>query len=224
MPVRTMSKILPVDRRSLLLLTGLAITAVGCNGAPPNLVSAAPRRDLYACEGCEGAHERDFETLSPDARIGPPNAPGEPMRIEGRVLDAVGGSGVSGVVIYAYQANADGVYADGSPETEWSRRHGRLRGWVKTDITGNYGFDTIKPAPYPKDTLPAHIHFTIVEPNRPAYYIDDIVFAGEFGVTDDYRRRQELRGGSGIVALGRTTSGRLLARRDIILEPHPRPR
>ncbi len=146
--------------------------------------------------------------------------PGERMRIEGVVLGTDARTPATGVIVYAYQTNADGLYANGSPETEWSRRHGRLRGWAKTDSRGRYAFDTIKPAPYPGQTMPAHVHLTIVEPGRRGYYIDDIVFDGEFGVTQSYREKQELRGGSGILTLRRSGDGRWLAIRDIVLERH----
>lgn len=124
------------------------------------------------------------------------------------------------MVLYVYHTNSAGLYGNGSSRSEWSRRHGRLRGWVKTGADGRYRFDTIKPAPYPDADLPAHLHFTVLEPGRRPYYIDDIVFDGEFGVTASYRARQELRGGSGIVRLGRS-GGVWTARRDVRLEPHP---
>jgi protocatechuate 3,4-dioxygenase beta subunit len=96
-----------------------------------------------------------------------------------------------------------------------------LRGWVKTGADGTYTFDTIKPGIYPDRTMPAHVHLMIKEPGRRPYYIDDVVFDGEFGVDARYRARQELRGGSGIVSLVRRRDGVLIARRDIILEQHP---
>lgn len=165
--------------------------------------------------------ERPADSLRWNSKIGPATEPGEPMVIEGRVLRPQNRTPAPGVVVYAYHTNADGLYANGTPETEWSRRHGRLRAWVKTDAQGRYRFETIKPAPYPQETMPAHVHFTVLEPGRRPYYIDDIVFDGEFGVTPDYRRRQEMRGGSGIVPLARTVDGRLAVQRDIILERHP---
>ncbi len=67
----------------------------------------------------------------------------------------------------------------------------------------------------------AHIHLMIGESGPPRYYIDDVVFVGEFGVTIRYRRNQELRGGSGIVTLRDNGNGVLVAVRDIILERHP---
>lgn len=143
------------------------------------------------------------------------------MVLRGVVRQADGVAPAAGVVVYAYQANAAGLYANGSDESAQSRRHGRLRGWARTGADGRYRFDTIKPAPYPDRSMPAHVHIMIAEPARQPYYLDQVVFAGEFGVTADYRARQELRGGSGIVALDRLPDGRWLAVRDIRLERHP---
>ena len=211
-----------MDRRSVLAALGLASLGAACGARTAGEPLSGARPDLYNCEGCEGAFERDAQTLDWQSTMAPAGEPGEPMRIEGRVTQSDGQTPAEGVVVYAYQTNAEGLYANGSAETEWSRRHGRLRAWVKTDADGRYGFDTIKPAPYPNQTMPAHVHLTIAEPGRPAYYIDDIVFDGEFGVTPAYRRNQELRGGSGILQLQRTDEDLWLARRNIVLERHPK--
>ena len=183
--------------------------------------TAFSRPNLYQCEGCEGAEERDRATLGWQTQIGPGIDHGESLRIEGRILSAADRRPVGGVVIYAYQTNSKGLYANGSRETEAARRHGRLRGWVVSGADGRYRFDTIKPAPYPDATLPAHVHFTVLELGRRPYWIDDVVFAGEFGVTDAYRQSMVNQGGNGIVTLTRDSEGRWLARRDIILETHP---
>lgn len=212
-----------VNRRTAIATMSLVLTGAACRAATPAKPGsvARARGDLYNCEGCEGVSERPANAMSWRARIGPVNEPGEPMRIEGRVYEVDGRTPAADVIIYAYQTNAAGLYANGTTETEWSRRHGRLRGWVKTDAQGRYAFDTIKPAPYPDRSLPAHVHFTILEPGRRSYYIDDIVFDGEFKVSPSYRAAQELRGGSGIVKLTRDASGQWLAHRDITLERHP---
>jgi protocatechuate 3,4-dioxygenase beta subunit len=207
-----------------MILTGTAAVAIGaCTGKDAEAKGGAgkARANLYQCEGCEGALERDAAAMSWSVRIDRDGEPGEKLLIEGRVLQADGQAPAAGVVVYAYHTNAAGVYGNGSSESEWSKRHGRLRAWVKTDADGRYRFETIKPAPYPGRDVPAHVHFTILEPGRRPYYVDDIVFAGEFGVTEAYRRQQELRGGSGIVTLARDAQGRWLATRDIVLERHP---
>jgi protocatechuate 3,4-dioxygenase, beta subunit len=208
---------------ALLILSGCMASedaATGADGAKSQQ-SKDPRPDLYQCEGCEGAFEADATTLSWQAQMGPPDEPGEKMTIDGTVFANDGQTPAANVVIYAYQTNSVGLYANGSSETEASRRHGRIRGWAKTGADGRYRFMTIKPAPYPNDTLPAHVHFTIMEPGKPPYWIDDIVFEGEFGVTENYRRAMTNKGGNGIVPVKRESSDNWQVTRDIILERHP---
>lgn len=209
-------------RRALLALAGGASTLIACRSisAAPEPQRGKARVDLYACEGCGAVAERRPDALSATLQLASAQEPGERMILTGRVLSSEGKPAV-GVVVYAHHTNQDGLYANGTQETEWSRRHGRLRGWVKTGMDGVFTFRTIKPAPYPDMTGPAHIHLFIGEPGKRPYYIDDVVFDGEFGVTAAYRQACELRGGSGIVRLVRTGDGMLLARRDIWLEAHP---
>ena len=204
-----------VDRRGAVLVIGGG--AVSLAAAP---VVRSPRRDLYACDGCQAVAERDPASLRSTLRLAPHGEPGEPMLLSGRVT-APDGRPAPDVVVYAHHTDARGLYSRGTGETEWSRRHGLLRGWVRTDGEGRYAFRTIKPAPYPGRAMPAHVHLFIAEPGRRPYYIDDVVFAGEFAVDSRYVAAQELRGGSGIVRLGRSQHGAWLARRDIALERHP---
>lgn len=206
-----------IDRRTtLLMLGGVAVAVSRSAGA----VLPPVRADLYNCDGCEAVNERPSATIGPVWPLAGPNEPGTRMLLTGRVVTFDGARPAAGVIIYAHQTNATGLYAQGTtPQSQ--HRHGRLRGWVKTSVDGRYEFPTIKPAPYPNKTMPAHIHLFIGEPGRRPYYIDDVVFDGEFGVTTAYRAAQELRGGSGIVRLRRRTDGSLLAVRDIRLERHP---
>jgi protocatechuate 3,4-dioxygenase, alpha subunit len=78
--------------------------------------------------------------------IAGPNAKGERIRIEGTVIDGMG-SPIKDVLLEAWQANADGIYAH--PEHEGSVEDG-FKGWgrVITDFeTGEWAFETIKPGP-----------------------------------------------------------------------------
>ena len=206
-----------IERRSVLVMLGGLATAGKCAFVEAQTV----RSDLYNCEGCEAVFEQSPAELASVSMIAPSDEPGERMALTGYVLTSDGARPVEGVIIYLHQTNAAGIYANGSQVSEWSRRHGRLRGWAKTGADGRYTFLTIKPGPYPDRTLPAHIHLFIGEPGRRPYYIDDVVFDGEFGVTPAYRSAQELRGGSGIVRLQRSEDGTLLAVRNIVLERHP---
>lgn len=193
----------------------LALAA--CQAAPEAPLQA--RADLYACDGCEAVFARDAAALSSDVVIAGPDEPGERMIVEGRVLMPDGKTTAPGVILYLHQTDDDGIYRP--DDSEWGRRHGALHGWAVSDAEGHYRFRTVKPAPYPSMTMPAHIHLMVGEPGRRPYYIDDIVFAGEFGVDADYRAAQEFRGGGGITELSRDEEGRWLARRDIVLERHP---
>ncbi len=204
-----------LSRRVLLVGTVSLAAVTACRAQ-----NSGARADLYACEGCEAANERPASSLDWDVDIAK-GEPGEPLILEGHIVQSDGRTPAPGVTIYMHQTNRDGLYANGTNDSEWSRRHGKLRGWVRTSQDGRYRFRTIKPAPYPDMTMPAHIHLTIAESGRPPYYIDDVVFDGEFNVDADYRARQELRGGSGIVRLNSGNDGTGLAIRNIVLERHP---
>jgi protocatechuate 3,4-dioxygenase alpha subunit len=82
--------------------------------------------------------------------IAGPDAPGERIRIEGRVLDGTGAP-VKDVLLEVWQADANGIY----PHPE-DPRHAQaapgFRGWgrVITDFdSGLWAIDTIRPGPVP---------------------------------------------------------------------------
>ncbi len=184
-----------------------------------SLLLAFPARaqeSLPRCEWC-GAAE-----LPPDAtwhsRIAPADEPGEPLVVEGVVYRPDGTTPAAGIVIYAYQTNAEGIYAKRGNETGNARRHGYLRGWVRTGADGRYRFTTIRPAPYPTRSEPAHIHMTILEPGRDEYWIDSVHFEGDPLLTDEVRRALPDLGGPGIVDPTQDADGVWHARRNIVLE------
>jgi protocatechuate 3,4-dioxygenase, beta subunit len=207
----------------VLVASSVSLLACSAQSSTPEdkIARSSARADLYQCEGCEAALEADAAKLTPNARIAPVGELGEAMRIQGTVFASNRKSPVGGVILYAWQTNAAGLYANGTQDTEMSRLHGRLRAWVKTDASGRYQFDTIKPAPYPDENLAAHIHLVVLEPGKRPYWIDDVVFDGEFGVTARYRREMTNKGGNGIVRLVKEPSGTWIAQRDIVLEQHP---
>ena len=211
-------------RRRTFVATALAsafASSAACSRGHVRALDGEARPNLYVCEGCEATAERDPDGLSWSTVLAGSDEPGERMRLSGRVYASDGVTPRPGVVIYAHHTNAEGLYANGSSETEWSRRHGRLRGCVRTNADGDYAFETIKPAPYPDRTGPAHVHLFIQEVGRRPYYIDDVVFDGEFRVDAAYRAEQELRGESGIVRLGGDAVSGWTAVRNIRLEAHP---
>jgi protocatechuate 3,4-dioxygenase beta subunit len=163
------------------------------------------------CEGCEYVFEGMPAELHRDARIASAGEPGEALTIQGVVTDA-DGAPAAGVVVYAYQTNAKGIYPRAA------NAHGSLRGWARTDTEGRYRFDTIRPAAYPNSTIPQHVHMHVIEPGRGTYYIDDVLFDDDPLLTPQ-RRRQMLhgRGGNGVSQPVKDAAGVWQLRRDIRL-------
>ena len=207
-----------------MLVAAVLASSNACNAETSNTMNSAaaqqqPRqlRTIPGCEGCEAAWERDPNTRRPSVSLASAEEPGEPFLLRGTVYKADGRTPAPGIVIYIHHTNAAGVYGNGSNESVWSRRHGRLRGWLKTGTDGRYEVQTVKPGQYPGGTDPAHIHLTVWERDKDPYWIDDVVFAGEPGVDTAYRAERQNRGGAGIVQLKKEPSGRWIAERDIIL-------
>ena len=184
----------------------------------PSVLLGQSRPNLYQCEGCEAVYEHSFEGLSWRTSIPPANEPGTPLILTGRVYRPDGTTPAPDVIIYVHHTNAQGVYPRRGDEKAWGRRHGYLRGWVKTNAAGEYRFETVRPAAYPGRSDPAHIHMTVKEPERREYWIDEVVFTDDPLVTAQYRAREERRGGSGILTPTRDASGSWTVRRDIVLE------
>ncbi|MEZ0541334.1 dioxygenase family protein [Fibrella arboris] len=156
------------------------------------------------CEGCEAIHESPvpFDKLAsfvklPDAAW----ATKKPLGINGIVYKADGKTPAPGVVLYVYHTDETGHYVARKGATGWEQRHGSLRGWMRTNEKGEYKFVTLRPAPYPGHTNPAHIHITVNEPGLPDYYIDEFVFDDDPLLTATQRQKLDNRGGSGILKL-----------------------
>jgi protocatechuate 3,4-dioxygenase beta subunit len=102
--------------------------------------------------------------------------------------------------VYAYHTDAGGLYArDGSVMP-------RLRGWMVTDAAGRYELSSIRPAPYPSRSIPAHVHFNAWGAGYPRQWFAQMEFEGDRLVTDE-RMEQSRR-------LGRFGMVRRLRRRD----------
>lgn len=179
--------------------------------------SQKPSRVGGYCEVCEGMYEGMPKEFSSETRIAPPGEPGEPMEIRGIIYKEDGKVPAPGIILYVYHTDARGYYSPGKGQTGMARRHGHLRGWVKSNSRGEYKFISIRPAPYPERNIPAHIHPIIKEPDKNEYFIDEYVFDDDPLVTDKDRGRRDPRGGSGILKLTKDKDGVWRATRDIIL-------
>lgn len=171
------------------------------------------------CEGCEAIYEyrsSDHRELTgvdtlPSFRDNEPK-----MKITGIVFKKDGKTPAENVIVYIYHTNRKGIYATRGNETGWGKRHGFIRGWVKTGRDGKYTFYTFRPGAYPTGVEPEHIHVLIKEPDRNEYYIDEYVFDDDPLLNDKERKGLENRGGSGIVR-PIPENEMLTVRRDIVL-------
>jgi protocatechuate 3,4-dioxygenase beta subunit len=141
--------------------------------------------------------------LSWQARIAPAAEPGEPLVISGRVFAPEGRQPVAGIVVSAYHTDNKGLYTpSGSP------RPPRLHGWARTDAEGRYEFRTIRPAPYPGDGPPAHVHFHLSGDGYPRQEAEELRFEGDPKVTRDMAERSRRAGRfGGVRALTRGPDG-----------------
>jgi protocatechuate 3,4-dioxygenase beta subunit len=204
---------------SVLLAAVLTLGALSCAEAQEPGATARRHEPVVGlpCEGCDAVFEGLPKALSSHSRIAPEGETGQPMRIEGTVFDAQGTPAV-GVIVYAYQTNAGGIYPpDERLRGQTARRHGRLRGWVQTDREGRYRFDTIRPGGYPGQNIPEHVHLHVIEVGRCTYYIDDIEFEDDPRLPERQRNQTGGRGGKGVVAPARDPADGWRVVRDIRL-------
>ena len=182
----------------------------------PNVSSSDSKSVGGSCERCDLMFVDIPSKIESTSTLVKPDESGEKLEISGVIYGPDAETPVAGVIIYIYQTATSGRYEPDPKQTGDVRRHGRIRGWVKSNEKGEYKFITIRPGRYPNSSIAAHIHPIIKEPGKNAYHIDDFVFSDDPLVDQDYQSQQELRGGSGIVNV-RKENDKWIGRRDIFL-------
>ena len=185
----------------ILLVTGILILQY--TGCTQNSNAKNTSKGIGGgCEGCEVIWQSPvpFEKLGWTDTLPDYNEQGPKLIISGIVFKADGKTAAKDVIIYIYHNDQTGHYTNKYNEKGWAGRHGYIKGWVKTNEKGEYKFYTLKPAPYPATNIPAHIHPIIIEPGKNEYYIDEYRFEGDPFLTASERKKQELRGGPGIIS------------------------
>ncbi|HEV7332603.1 MAG TPA: hypothetical protein VGN63_16310 [Flavisolibacter sp.] len=201
-------------------LLPLLFFALGCSAQTSKPVNdeAITKAVGGPCEGCEAIYENTipFEQLNEVDTLPIFNEQGPKLVVSGTVYKSDGKTPAPGVVLYIYHTDQTGKYRTTGNETGWARRHGIIRGWIKTNAKGQYRFYTIRPASYSKTGPAAHIHVTVKEPDKNEYWIDDFHFDDDPFLTKEDRKNQRNRGGNGIVTLSKK-DGTFYAERNIIL-------
>ena len=106
------------------LLPALLLLAIAADA--PRVTGREPVVGL-PCEGCEAVFQGIPEAIASATRVAPDGEKGEPLVLRGRVTTA-DGAPAAGIVIYAYQTNATGIYPTPNGLSGAASRHGRLRG------------------------------------------------------------------------------------------------
>lgn len=141
---------------------------------------------------------------------------GQKLVIRGRVLKIDGKTPAAGILLYYWQTDHEGLYSYRSTMPDGVKRHGHIRGWVRTDAEGRYAVYTVRPAPYPNSNIPAHIHMVVKEPGMSEYYIDEYEFDDDKLLTGAERKKRLSRGGTGVLR-PELVSGVQVAERNILL-------
>ncbi len=202
---------------SLFFCLTLKSCGQNSNGNNP-VVSKNEKHVGGNCEGCEGIYESPvpFEQLNEVDTLPDFNETGPKIGISGIIYKADGKTPAPGIVLYIYHTDQKGNYSKKGGEKGWAKRHGYIRGWIKTNEKGEYQFYTLVPASYPNSNNPKHIHPTIKEPGFSEYWIEEFVFDDDPLLPDSERNRAEPVGGNGVLKTI-MKDGMLRATRNIIL-------
>lgn len=180
--------------KTILILFLISIVVCACGQSTSTTVGGP-------CEGCEAIFESPipFEKLPNSIVLPDFREVGPKIEISGIVYQRDGMTPAKDVVLYVYHTDQKGVYPTKGNEKGWEKRHGYIRGWVKTDKNGFYQFKTLRPAPYPGRNAAEHIHVTVKEPDKNEYYIDEYLFSDDPLLPKT--RNSKPRGGDGVITL-----------------------
>ncbi len=182
-----------------LIFCSLGISAV-CYGQ--QVKQPTDRVIADYCDGCEMMYEGipSLEKIKSEATLSLQGEPGKLMNINGIVYKADGKTPVKNIVLYIYHTDANGIYAPAKDQV-YGKRHGHLRGWAKTNDHGQFKINSIRPAAYPRENIPAHIHIFVKEPGKTLYYIDEIWFDDDPLITSELKSKAQQRGGNLLIQL-----------------------
>ncbi|HYC86864.1 MAG TPA: intradiol ring-cleavage dioxygenase [Chryseosolibacter sp.] len=200
----------------LLSIVAVAITCAVTQCQPKDQ-SRQDKPAGGACEGCAAVYEYGEKSLNAIDTLPDFTEAGQRIQISGTIYQKDGKTPAADVILYIYHTDQQGEYATRGDERGWGKRHGSIRGWVKTGKDGKYTFYTLVPGAYPGGGNPRHIHPIVKEPGYEAYWIDEYLFDDDPILTARERASQQKRGGNGIVKTTQGANGMLLATRDIIL-------
>ena len=188
----------------VLFSLSLCCTLNSCGQDTKGKDPAASNKEKHVgghCEGCEAIYESPvpFEQLDEVDTLPDFNEPGPKIEISGIIYKSDGKTPAPGIILYVYHTDQKGIYAKKGGEKGWAKRHGYIRGWIKTNEKGTYRFYTLVPASYPNSANPKHIHPTIKEPGFSEYWIDEFLFNDDPLLPENERNRAQPVAGNGVL-------------------------
>lgn len=164
-----------------LFFLSSAITLNGCsqNNSPSKLQNSPSSNEIKvggSCEGCELMYVGMPEDIDTEDISSGWNENSQKLILTGTVFQLDGRTPAPNVIVYYWHTDKNGLYSPNKKTPEKAKEHGNLRGWVKTDKNGKYTIKTSRPAAYPKDVIPQHIHLSIKEPDIKNEYFIDLYF------------------------------------------------
>lgn len=151
------------------------------------------------CETCPALWEYGNKVLTWVDTLPDFHEPGPKLEISGTIYQPDGKTPAKDVILYVYHTDQKGEYSQKGNEAGWGKKHGYIRGWIKTGEDGKYKLFTLRPGAYPGGGNPAHIHPVIKEPGTREYWIDEYLFDDDPYLTEKIRNDQQGRGGKGIL-------------------------
>ena len=184
---------------NFITIVGALLTLTSCKGQGNHASPSKNKLVGGGCDGCELMYIGMPENINSVDTCVDWMERGQRLLITGKVYKLDGKTPAPGVIVYYYHTDNTGHYSKRNDKATNQTVHGHIRGWVMTDTKGNYSIYTTRPAPYPDNNAPAHIHIVIKEPKLNEYYIDELVFDDDTLLTGAKRKALENRGGSGVL-------------------------
>ena len=162
--------------KDVFFLLSLSLFFISCSGQNETIIRSAIKQDSLVgggCDGCELMYVSMPKHISNTHTSVGWNGKGQKLLIEGIVYKLDGITPASDVILYYWHTDETGLYRSDKNTASDAVKHGKLRGWVKTSQDGTYQIKTSRPAPYPNEDIPCHIHISVKEPDIPnEYYLD----------------------------------------------------
>ena len=167
--------------KTLLIHLVLIHLLMGCNGQTTKQSGKSNQIKSNkivggGCDGCELMYiGMPNQIQSENTSVG--WAEGEQkLIVTGKIFQLDGKTPAPNVVLYFWHTDDEGLYSSGNETAKEVKLHGKLRGWVKSDKNGFYRIKTSRPAAYPTQDIPQHIHLSIKEADINNEYFADLYF------------------------------------------------